>query len=241
MTSFWKHNLLLVLPLLTLLVVAPACLGASSFVESVSPEVLSPYTFKEGNGNTYKLYGIHILDEKADPKKYAAVQKITTDFMKAPFTIEVLIAEPDRYGFYDVILWDKDKKKSLQETLLENGLTKIALTDKTLKAKYFKAWKAAEQKSTFDGFYTPKKSTDVTEFDFQIVRDKVVSLTERKDFTFINFGMDWKEDFTIMIPKGLWKKIDKTKFEAGKTIQVRGFTENYYGPMIKLESDRQLD
>lgn len=246
MTSFWKHKyfltpLALALVSSAILVIASALSGASSFAQTPLT-VLSPYTFQDGDGKKYNLYGIHALNKDDDPIKYRDSNNMSVDFINlAPFEIDVINDEPNRYGFYDVILWNKDKTKSLQEAMLEKGLTKIEVYDKTLKAKLFTKWKEAESKAPYDGFFRLKKHKAVEEYKFQIVKDVIREVSERKDFTFINFTTNWKEDFTIMIPKALWKKLDHSKFEVGNTIQIRGFSEEYYGPMIKLTSERQLD
>lgn len=70
---------------------------------------------------------------------------------------------------------------------------------------------------------------------FGIISGKVINITEKKETTFINFGDDWKTDFTLMVSKDIWEDHYKSKIQMSDTIETRGFIEHYYGPMIKIE------
>ena len=42
---------------------------------------------------------------------------------------------------------------------------------------------------------------------FAIVEGRVRSVGERAQWTYLNFGGRWAEDFTVMIPKKTWKRL----------------------------------
>ena len=79
---------------------------------------------------------------------------------------------------------------------------------------------------------------------FQIIVGNVTSEAKRKDRMYLNFGADWSLDFTIEIPKHLYRRFaeitDGNDGFLGKTIEVRGWVEWAGGPKIILEFADQL-
>lgn len=79
---------------------------------------------------------------------------------------------------------------------------------------------------------------------FQIIIGNVTSEEKRKDRTYLNFGDDWSRDFTIEIPRRLYRRLSKITDRhdgfLGKTIEVRGWVEWAGGPKIILEFADQL-
>lgn len=91
---------------------------------------------------------------------------------------------------------------------------------------------------------------------FQIIRGKVLSEKRLKGRTYLNFGDDWRKDFTVEIPKRLYRQFgageratadqSATRFEPvqlgfeGRQIEVRGWVEWAGGPKIIIEHAAQL-
>ena len=79
---------------------------------------------------------------------------------------------------------------------------------------------------------------------FQIVTGKILSEKRRKNGVYLNFGDDWSRDFTIEIPKRLYRqfnaKSDGTLGLEGQYVEVRGWVEWAGGPKIILEYASQL-
>ena len=79
---------------------------------------------------------------------------------------------------------------------------------------------------------------------FQIVEGEIYSSAMRENSIYLNFTRDWQSDFTIMIPKN--KRIDfasagyNLQNLQGKRVQVRGWVEDYNGPMIKINHPSQI-
>lgn len=92
---------------------------------------------------------------------------------------------------------------------------------------------------------------------FQIVQGKVQSVAEVGPTTYINFGSDWRRDFTIAVPKSAVKKppaLEKAETEnrksaprspltnlKGSTIRVRGWIERRNGPLIRVTSLAEIE
>mgnify|MGYP003707353901 CR=1 FL=1 len=71
---------------------------------------------------------------------------------------------------------------------------------------------------------------------FYIVTGRVLDTYESYENIYLNFGEDWKTDFTVRIQKKN-KAFKGYDFESlqGKNIEVRGFVEYYNGPSLTLE------
>jgi endonuclease YncB( thermonuclease family) len=69
---------------------------------------------------------------------------------------------------------------------------------------------------------------------FQIVRGRVASLSKTKSAAYLNFGDDWKTDFTVRIPQRLFTAQPQLAALEGQLIEVRGWIERRNGPMITI-------
>jgi endonuclease YncB( thermonuclease family) len=73
---------------------------------------------------------------------------------------------------------------------------------------------------------------------FQIVEGDVVTATVNRGRAFINFGADYRSDFTVTIDPEDMRTFRQARFDipalAGKRIRVRGWVEFYNGPEITL-------
>jgi len=80
---------------------------------------------------------------------------------------------------------------------------------------------------------------------FALVEGRVREVARVRGRGFLNFGADWKTDFTIVIaPK------DMKRFEAdgvapedyaGRRVRVRGWLRSYNGPMIDVTHPEQIE
>lgn len=75
--------------------------------------------------------------------------------------------------------------------------------------------------------------------DFAIVEGIVKSVATVRNTTYLNFGQNWREDFTIAINGKLRREFSKTGQNLlslqGQRVRVRGWVEDYNGPFIRLE------
>lgn len=81
--------------------------------------------------------------------------------------------------------------------------------------------------------------------ELAIVEGTVKKTATVKNNVYLNFGQNWKEDFTIMITPDLRKKLAYQGIDplglAQKTIRVRGWLREYNGPLIELEDTTHLE
>lgn len=74
--------------------------------------------------------------------------------------------------------------------------------------------------------------------NFTLVEGKVVSVTARSGRLYLNFGDDWRQDFTVSVARDLLKAApgssEKLSALAGHKVRVRGWIERRYGPAIEI-------
>ena len=76
---------------------------------------------------------------------------------------------------------------------------------------------------------------------WQIVRGLVVAAEARRGTVFLNFGSDWRTDFTVAVPKGVAEAMaEPPDALAGARVEVRGFVESVNGPAMWLRHPGQL-
>lgn len=80
---------------------------------------------------------------------------------------------------------------------------------------------------------------------FQIVEGRVQGAALVKGRTYINFGTDHREDFTIVIPPRSRRSFDqldpRPEALAGRVVRVRGWIQSLNGPMIEATHPEQIE
>jgi endonuclease YncB( thermonuclease family) len=95
----------------------------------------------------------------------------------------------------------------------------------------FRVMSAAEAERLVDGFH--------------LVEGRVLRVTERRDRLYLDFGPDWRRDFTVSIAKR-----DRAAFRAAgidpaglldASVRVRGWVRVHNGPMIEATHPEQIE
>jgi len=80
---------------------------------------------------------------------------------------------------------------------------------------------------------------------FQIVEGKVLAAENVRGRVYLNFGPDWKTDFTVLVPPKVRRQFEKAGRDltvlAGGMVRVRGWVVSWNGPMIELTHAEQLE
>lgn len=80
---------------------------------------------------------------------------------------------------------------------------------------------------------------------FAIVEGHVSSVSNTQRTTYLNFGPDWKRDFTASLSRSLVEAAKdgaaRVSAFAGKRIRVRGWIERRNGPMVVLNSLDEIE
>lgn len=80
---------------------------------------------------------------------------------------------------------------------------------------------------------------------FQVISGRIIDVATVRSNTYLNFGEDYKTDFTIVVPGRVKRMFDQQDINLsdleGKTIFVRGWLKYYNGPSIDLTHPEQLE
>lgn len=80
---------------------------------------------------------------------------------------------------------------------------------------------------------------------FAIVEGRAVEAAEQGGRGYLNFGPDWKTDFTVTAAPQDLRAIKRTGVDwaqyAGRMLRVRGWLEDYNGPMIEIGSAAAIE
>ena len=97
------------------------------------------------------------------------------------------------------------------------------------------------------GYYAIRSIENAGRFvgSFQLVEGRVLDVATVRRRAYLNFGEDWRTDFTISIaPKDrrrfLKDGIDPVRYQ-GQRIRVRGWLKSYNGPMIEVTHPEQIE
>jgi len=87
------------------------------------------------------------------------------------------------------------------------------------------------------------ENLDGLEDSFQLVQGKVLKFVKISDYMFLNFGADYKADFTVVIDRKDWPRFAATVPEGytGRTVSVRGWIEQWNGPMLRISHPEQIE
>lgn len=79
----------------------------------------------------------------------------------------------------------------------------------------------------------------------QVIEGIIIKTAEVRGTVYLNFGADYKTDFTIAIPKKFRKVFKKATYDpltlTGARVRIRGYVEIYGGPIIWLNEPSRLE
>ena len=99
-------------------------------------------------------------------------------------------------------------------------------------------------------FYAVRDAADVPAMarlfgTFQVIRGRVLDAKRIKSRVYLNFGDNWRDDFTITIKTRARRMFVKAGTELlslqGKTVRVRGWLKKFNGPMIEASHPEQIE
>ncbi len=80
---------------------------------------------------------------------------------------------------------------------------------------------------------------------FTLVEGRVVAVAERGRWLYLNFGRDWRSDFTVAVPQRLLERAgregQRLKDAKGHLVRVRGWIERRNGPAIEVVTTHQVE
>jgi len=140
----------------------------------------------------------------------------------------------------------------LQGALLEAGLARVeTFADNRARAAEMLAIEAAARMAGRGLWADPRfrvLEADAAELPadgYHLVEGRVTKVVERRDRIYLDFGADWRRDFSVSIPRK-----DRARFAAagidpaglaGRRLRVRGWLRIFNGPMIDATHPEQIE
>jgi endonuclease YncB( thermonuclease family) len=209
-------------------------------------------TLALADGSLLRLIGIRAPKGEAD-KPFALAARDALDALAAgrTLTIEITGAGRDRHGR---ILAHARREDGvwLQGAMLEAGLARVeTFADNRARAAEMLALEDAARKEG-RGLWRDRRFRVLTPGEaeragdgFHLVEGRVERVTERRGRFYLDFGADWRSDFTVAVASG-----DRPRFRAlgldpagleGARLRVRGWMHRLNGPMIDATHPEQIE
>jgi hypothetical protein len=168
-------------------------------------------------------------------------------------TVAARVPKRDRYGRTRGQVFETvDGETWLQTAMLRKGLARVSFAPDRRECVGELYAAEADARARRAGIwalpaYAVRDGRQVSDNDlgtFQIVEGRVLNASV-KSRAYLNFGADWKNDFTATIAPEDMKTfraegIDPASY-AGKTIRVRGIVEWHGGPEIEIVSPADIE
>jgi micrococcal nuclease len=96
-------------------------------------------------------------------------------------------------------------------------------------------------------FYAIRTANSVNRYigGFQLVEGRIRKVATVRKTTYLNFGDNWRDDFTITLTSRSRRMFEKAGLRpaelAGKKIRIRGWVKSRNGPMITATHPEQLE
>ena len=158
----------------------------------------------------------------------------------------------DRHGRLRAHLVRSDDGTWIQGVLLAAGLARVhsLVDDRAAVAAMFvheRRARAGRSGLWAEPRYRVRAAAEAGEGlrTFQLVEGRVRAAAVVRGRGYLNFGEDWREDFTVSIAPR-----DRKRFEAegiaiqdyeGRLVRVRGWIESFNGPMIEATHPEQIE
>ena len=221
-------------------------------------EVISPLTMKLDNGDIVRLSSLHLTDytpDNAGPFALTAL-KILKDMLEGQVVVIYQTNNKDlgrtnRMGHALAHIVRKSDGAWAQGILVGLGLAQVKTSQRNMEmAAQLYALENAARKNK-DGIWA-EDTVILDHMDsgkylnsFQIVEGTIESAALKKNRVYLNFGRNWRDDFTVSIApedKRVFNKAGINPLEwNGKRVRVRGWVDDYNGPYIEIDHPEAIE
>ena len=221
-------------------------------------------TLTLGDGRTVRLIGVHAPSPPLgwrgdDPWPLVQEAKAALTRLAAGQEVELKFGgrRSDRHGhaLAHVFIVQGDKRLWLQQALVADGFARVYSFPDNRSCVAELLASEAEARAEHRGVwgvsaYRVREASDLAGLDrlmhsYQLVEGVVVAVGEARDRLYLNFGEDWRRDFTMSV-----ERKDAAAFAAagldlkalaGKRVRARGWLQWRNGPEIRATHAEQLE
>ena len=221
-------------------------------------QVISPQTLKLSNGDIIRLSGLRFTDytpDTAGPFAQTSL-KILRDMLEGRQVVIYQTPKKDwgrtnRLGHALAHLERQEDGAWIQGTLVGLGLAQVKTSQRNPEmaaqlyalesyARNEKIGLWAESEQILTPATTPQHINS-----FQIVEGLVQSAAMKKNRIYLNFGKNWRDDFTVSIASQDRRFFSKAGINPldwnGKIVRVRGWVQDYNGAYIEIDHPEALE
>ncbi|HJW41152.1 MAG TPA: thermonuclease family protein [Rhizomicrobium sp.] len=207
------------------------------------------------DGRALHMEGIRLPAGSAEhaPQAFAdqAISAILALAHKSPLTLTAVPPKEDRYDRVRGQLFAGDGTW-IQLALLQKGLARVAVAPDRTECSGELYAAEAQARTAHAGLWAAPayavRNPDTVRHDvgtFQIVEGSVRNTELRNGRAYLNFGADWRTDFTVTIdpedmPNFRRLGVDPRAY-AGQTIRVRGIVQFLNGPEIEAPNPQSIE
>ena len=233
--------------------------GLVSEREARVVEVIDGSTVLLDDGATVRLAGIETPGAPRGAADTPAAQLVTDARQALAALVQgrgVALASGDpgrdRYGRLRAHLVRTDDGIWIQGALLAAGLARVhSLVDDRAAVAAMLAIESRARAGRLGLWSEPHyrvraaSEADAELHSYQLVEGRVRAAAVVRGRGYLNFGADWREDFTVSIAPR-----DRRRFEAagiavedyeGRLVRVRGWVKSFNGPMIEATHPEQIE
>ena len=164
-------------------------------------------------------------------------------------------AKIDRWGRAHVLaaLPGESEAGSVQMALIAAGVARVAPDpfsrgERAVDLLSAEVRARSEKRGLWSSPYYSIRSADAAHPSigaFQIVEGVIVDASEVREWIYLNFGPDWRTDFTAAIPPEARPLFDAFEFDLlalpGASVRVRGFIGERNGPSIMVREPAAIE
>ncbi|MDD9912830.1 MAG: thermonuclease family protein [Alphaproteobacteria bacterium] len=216
--------------------------------------VLDGDTFVTARGDTVRLLGINTPEPGTSRRPAEPWGLQASDFTKKllenqKINITTQAKDRDRYGrvLANVFLSDGTW---VNEHLLREGVAHVyTFPDSSYDIKALFAAENAAREAKKGIWALPRwsiknavtccKKEEIGEF--QVVEGAIKQVVTVKNRTYLNFGTDWRTDFTVEIERKNWSKFSDLKQKRGKKVRIRGYIKPINGALVTVTHPEQIE
>ncbi len=221
-------------------------------------EVITPYSVQLDNGQIIRLSGIHLPDYSADEAGDFSLLALNVlkDMLDGQRVMVFQSSDRDkgrinRMGHALAHLQREKDGMWIQGALLSLGLAQVKTSQRNpeMAGIMYELERSArnENLGIWAGTSTvlSPEGAQAHIGRFQVVEGKIESVAMNKNRLYLNFGGNWRDDFTVSIPPADLKRFSQSGLDplqwGGQRIRVRGMLESYNGPHIEINHPEAIE
>ena len=222
-------------------------------------QVIDPYTIQLEDGRLISLTGIDFPDyEPHNPGVFSITAiKVLRDMLGGQKvniyrTKKKATGRTNRMGHHIAHLERAADKVWVQGSLVSLGLARVRTGKRNPEmADALYSLESAARLQNLGlwavknlGILTPEEASEHID-SFHIIEGKVKTAALRKNRIYLNFGDNWRDDFTVSIAPSDKRGFSKAGLDplqwGGKTIRVRGWIDSYNGPYMEINHAQAVE